>query len=545
MTDLMTGGQAVVASLVAAGVDTVFGIPGVHTLDIYDALAGQAGKIRHVVARHEQGAGFMADGYARASGKVGVALVITGPGVTNAATPIGQAYSDSSPVLLISSQNDSRFTDRDCGALHQLKDQLAVTSGMTAYSRRVSTVEEIPGAIFSALDYMQLERPRPVHLEFPTDVLAHGAQVEVSPPAPARLKEPPAELVKRAARALARARRPLVWLGGGAASASRRDLLELIELLRAAVVTTCAAKGCLPHDLPCNLGNRLRYEEVRALVESSDALLVLGSELSVLDTAEGQLRFPPTLVRVDVESGRAIPGCNPNLHLEAHVVPFLQRLLPLLRELRDEPLAPGEGSARDDRGDFRSEATRLKEELAAREKSEGGVHREIIGALGTALAPHDILVCDMTMTSYLATRLYPARNPRTFLFPRGFGTLGWALPAAIGARLARPQSNVAVVAGDGGFMFSLQDLATAVQLRMPLAVILTNNEKYGVVARSQMNRFGRELGVDITNPDFLALARAFGTYARRVDDPGQELGPALREAWAGDRPTILEVSVPY
>ncbi len=535
----MTGGRAVVEALIRQGVDRVFGIPGVHTMEIYDELYERRDEITHVVSRHEGGAGFMADGYARVSGRIGVCLVITGPGVTNATTALGQAYSDSSPVLLISSQNDTEHMDRDVGALHQLKDQLSVTDGCTAWTRRVLDPAEIPQAIADASEYLRTHRPQPVHIDIPTDVLE--AEAEMSFDDGGRCADPfqpaPAQM-KQAVEMLADAKRPLIWVGGGAAGASE-EITGIAEELDAAVVMTCAGKGVVREDHPLNIGSRLRGDDERVVqdfVATGDVVLVIGSELGVVDTLGGKVNLPPRMIRVDLEAPGGDKLYRPTLQIRSDARIFCQDLLRRLREFpAEEKLGAGDS--------YRSEIAEVQDALDAHPSDDGGL-RAIIDVMRQSLAEQDVVVCDMTMLCYRATALYPAYAPNTFLFPRGFGTLGWGLPAAIGAKMGNPGHQVVAVCGDGGLMFTVQELATAVKYRLPIAVLLMNNESYGVVDKNMCARYDRAIGCDIVNPDFVQMAESFGARGRRLEDAA-ELPAALNEAFSADGPTIIEFRVDF
>lgn len=534
----MTGGRAVVEALIREGVDRVFGIPGVHTMEIYDELYERRDDITHVVSRHEGGAGFMADGYARASGEIGVCLVITGPGVTNATTALGQAYSDSSPVLMISSQNDTEHMDRDVGALHQLKDQLSVTDGCTAWTRRVMDPADIPEAISDAAAYLRTHRPRPVHIDIPTDVLESEAEIsfadsgrtaEQFAPSPARMDQ--------AVQMLADAERPLIWVGGGATGAGE-EITELAEMLDAAVVMTCAGKGVVREDHPLNIGSRLRGDDERVVqdfVATGDIVLVIGSELGVVDTMGGQVQLSERMIRVDVDAPGGDKLYRPELEIRSDARIFCRQLLQRLRDLPEDDFGAGDS--------FRAEISAVQDALETEPADDGGP-RPIIDSLRQSLGDEDIVVCDMTMLCYRATALYPAYAPNTLLFPRGFGTLGWGLPAAVGVQMGAPNRQVVTVCGDGGFMFTVQELATAVKYQLPIAILLMNNDSYGVVDKNMRHRYDRAIGCDIANPDFMQMAESFGIAARRLND-ASELPAALEEAADADGPTLIEFCVDF
>jgi acetolactate synthase-1/2/3 large subunit len=526
----LTGGEAVVEQLERAGVDVVFGMPGVHTLDIYDALIDS--DIDHVTTRHEQGAGFMADGYARTTGRVGVALVITGPGLTNAATPIGQAYSDSSPLLVISSQLELTEDGRGRGYLHELKDQQGVMENMTAYSERVERVADVPGAIADALDYLDSRRPRPVHLQIPIDVLARADAVDLADVG-ASTPSPDADRLDEAADLLADADAPLLVAGGGAAGAAEQ-VRELVETTGMPALATVAGKGVLPDDHPLALGARGGDDDVEEFVASRDAALVVGSELSPRDVPLDAL--PDDVVYVDVDYANFGRNADPTVGVVADAATALDDLLDRLDGV----------DAGADVADAVAAATPAPASDAAGDPDGDGRHR-IAAALRDALDDDAVLVNDMTKLCYEAQSAYPAREPDTFLFPQGYGTLGFSPPTAYGAAVGNPDRQVVALVGDGGFLFTVQDLATAVKYDLSLPVVVLNDDCYGVVDDVQQRDYGRSLGTDIDNPSFVDLARSFGAAAERVEmaDVEADLPAALADAFERDRPTLVEVPVDF
>lgn len=529
----LTGGQAVVEALATAGVEHIFGIVGVHTMHIYDALYNHP-FMRQITARHEQGAAFMADGYARASGRVGVTIPITGPGGTNAATGIAQAYADSSPVLVIQSTVAGDLLDREVGTLHEMKDQSAFFRSITQRSDRLTRVEAIPGAIRDAIETLQAGRPRPIHLEIPADLLAATGRFDEPLPAPQPWTRPQAEPpgLDEAIALLRRARRPVIYAGGGViSSGASSELVALAETLQAPVVTTVQGLGSIPADHPLSLGNAWsRIRPFTGLAEAADLVLAVGTRLSESNTAGWQLPLSGKLIVVDVDvtlPSRHYP-VRVGLQGDARMV-----LSQLLRGL--------EGFVPSDRREFLADLEKWRAAEAARVARVAPQAAEFLRVLRATLERNAILVNDMTMPCYWAQRYFPVYEPRTFLFPYYFGTLGFSLPAAIGAKLACPERQVVSICGDGGFLFTCQDLATAVQLGLSLPVVVFNDNCYsGVKAAQDRALDGRYIGVDLVNPDFVALGAAFGARSCRVEDLSR-LGEALSDAFAAEGPSLIEV----
>lgn len=524
---VLSGGRAVVLALERNGVDTVFGIPGVHTLEIYDAL-NDAPAIKSVVNRHEQGSGFMADGYARAGGNPGVCVVITGPGLTNLATALGQAYSDSSPVVVISSEIESKYQGQGRGLLHELPDQLGLIRHLVRYSAQIDRVKDVPAFVRHALRHHRTARPGPVHLQLPTDVLAAQDEVELDPQGlePPTAAPDPGSL-HQAALELAAARRPMLYVGGGAQGAAPQ-VQAVAEWLGAPVVTTCLGKGVIPDDHPLALDNSGTSPDLEEWWREADAVLAVGTRFGPSSTANWSMPIPRRLLHIDIdrsELGRNYPAA---VAIRADSALALQQLLAELQELGPARVAPAAIGT-------------LKHRLqAARERQTW--QWGILAAIRSALGREGILVSDMTILGYTATRSFPVYCPRSFLFPRGFGTLGFALPAAAGACLARPRHRVVALAGDGGFLFTAEELAVAVQHRLPVTVVLVNSQSYEVVRRMQVRQFGRDIGVDLVNPDFMRLAEAFGIPGMRAVN-GEALAEALAATAGAGGPVLIEV--PY
>ncbi|MCK2238806.1 MULTISPECIES: 5-guanidino-2-oxopentanoate decarboxylase [unclassified Crossiella] len=519
----VTGGQAVVQALAAHGVDTVFGIPGTHNLEIYRHLAAEG--VRHVSTRHEQGAAYAADGYARASGRPGVCVVTSGPATLNAAAAIGQAYSDSVPVLLISPGLPLRHPGRGNGYLHEMKDQSAAMHAIAGYSLRVTSVAEIPGAVAEAFAYFRAGRPRPVHLEVPVDVLGEVAEVAVGGPVAVGRVLPEAAVLARVVEVLGAARRPGLLVGGGAKGAAGL-VRELAELVGAPVVSTANGKGVLAEGHPLSLGAGVHLPGVVEFVRDCDVLVVLGSELAPSDFWVEPLARPGCLVRVDVDPGQLRVNAAPEVEVVGDVGAVLAELLPRL--------AGGE------RGDGAERAAWWRERLREQGRAEGARWLWLLEVLGEALGD-GILGADSAMACYYgALTNLPVQRPGGFLYPTGFGTLGYGLPAAIGAAVACPGVRTAALLGDGGVMFTVAELATAAQLGLALPVLVVDNAGYGEIRAEMVEREDPVHAVDLPSPDFAALGRALGCHGVRVAD-AESLRVELARAFAADRPTVLHL----
>ncbi len=521
-------GEALVALLERYGVDTIFGVPGVHTLTLYRGLAKSA--IRHVLVRHEQGAAFAADGYARASGKPGVACVITGPGVTNAATGVGQAYSDSVPMLVISAVNETWNLGQGSGRLHEMRDQRGLMAAITGLSATALTAAQVPGLLAKAYSLFEAERPRPVHIEVPLDVLDEVV-ASTWPLRPDSGERHPAPAALDGALALLRqAERPLIILGGGAMGAEQ-EIPALAEALEAPVQTTVAAKGVLPESHRLAAGSTLSTTAGQAFAAEADCVLVLGSELAETDLWTDRLELAGKVIRVDLDPDRLNDAYNAAVAIAAHVRPTAAALAQGLARDPAPSRAEGWGDAA---------VQRLRQAGAAEAGPLMRRHNEVLARLRLALPENGMVLTDMTQIAYTGNVTFPVQAPRSWVHPQGYGTLGYALPAAIGAKLAAPERPVVALVGDAGFLYTLQELATAVEEQLPLLILLWNNNGLGQIRDDMIARGYQQIGVSPRNPDYLALARAFGARAERAESL-DSLPDLLREGLAHPGPFLLEV----
>lgn len=524
----MTGGQAVVAALQAHGVECVFGMPGVHNLALYDALC-DAPTIQHVVVRHEQGAGFAADGYARATGRPGVAITTAGPGAANALTAIAEAWSDSSPVVLIASHIESPYVEQERGFGHELLGQLELFKTATRFRTRPTRVADIGPAIAEAFAQAQQGRPRPVVVQIPQDVLNGTDEVTIEQPRQTAPQGAQTGLVRTAADMLARARTPAIYAGVGVhRSGAHTELLALSELLDAPVFTTAQGKGAIPEDHPLAVGNRWTGEpELIKLLSESDLLLGVGTRFGATDTVQWQLPLPETIIHIDVDAEELGRNVRAEVVLEGDAKTVLGQLVHALQ-------AQDHG-----RASRRSELQTVLRRVDSAAVDSWPEPLKFLRDLRAGLARDAIVFCD-SLIQYWAARHFPVLAPRAMHLPWTFGTLGSSLPMAIGAKVAFPERQVVTLCGDGALMFTLPELATAVQAGANIVVVVCNDRGYGAMRMHQQRRFGRFIASDLVTPDFAAVAEAFGARGMRVESAA-EIGPALEAALAESRPVLIDV----
>ncbi|HSL25989.1 MAG TPA: thiamine pyrophosphate-binding protein [Acidimicrobiia bacterium] len=522
-----SGATALVESLVAEGVDTLFGIPGVGTLAVYDAFVDQPA-LRHIEVRHEQGAVFMADGYARSSGLVGVAFTSGGPGALNTLTAMATAFNDSVPVLHVVNENPAAVRRKGLGHFHDISDQLGVFRPVTGFTQQVALADEIPGAIHQAMFALRNRRPRPAMVEIAGEALTADTGAAILAPATRLPHAPEVGAVLLAAQMLEASQRPVIWTGGGVATVEAAEELRLMtEMLGAPVITTQKGKGGLRSDHPLHIGNWANELPVRQLLASADAMLAVGTRFSYFPTGGWSLRLPERLIQIDVDPAEIGRNYRATVGMVGDAAISLRALRNALEADGFEPRRWQTGAVDDCR-------RRIFQTIGR------PVEIEVLDQIRVALPADALVFNDPTTIAFWARSWWAADRPRTWFVPSGFGTLGYALPAAIGARVARPDRVAIALMGDAGAMFTIQDLMTAVQERIPVIVMVFNDRGYGVERRHQDHLYGRHSGVDILPPDFVALARAFGAKGVLVEDLSQ-VGTVLQTQLDAAGPVLIEV----
>jgi 5-guanidino-2-oxopentanoate decarboxylase len=524
----ITAGEATMRLLAHYGVDRVYGVPGVHTLDFCRGLGSDAA-VRHIQARNEQGAGFMAEGHARATGLPGVALVISGPGVTNAATALGQCYADSLPMLLISAEPVVGSIGKGWGVLHEITEQKAVTAPLTAWSATAYRAADIPVLLAQAFSLFASERPRPVHISIPIDVQAELVADDWSAVIPPPRAEGSRQRLEEAARWLRAAERPLILCGGGAVGAAG-DLQSIAEALGALVIASTAGKGIVADDHPLSLSASTVRAETRAYIAQSDCLLAVGTELSETDSFVERLEITGRLIRIDLDPKKMNDLYPADLAIVGDAGPAMAILAALLSDHKN-PLAATQAKA-----SAAAIRQRISDHLSASEKK----HTRLLMALRACCPAETVFSGDACQLVYTGAFAMPVLKPRQWFYPAGYCALGNGLPNGIGAKLALPSTPVVVLAGDGGFMFTVQELMTAAELDLPLPIIIWENGGLKQIQDDLDARGIERVGVEGANPDFELLARAFGCHAVRPDGL-EAFQAAVVRAFQSKKPTVITV----
>jgi acetolactate synthase-1/2/3 large subunit len=532
----MTGGQALAKSLYREGVRVIFGLPGVQLYHLLDGLYDEPG-IRFITTRHEQATSYMADGYARAGGGIGTALVVPGPGLQNASAGIGTAYAASSPILVISGQIERDLIGVNRGMLHEVHDQMDTIRPVTKWAARILQPRDVPATVHEAFRQLKTGRPRPVEIEIPPETLAEedditllepalgatvSAQGEALPLRPAAS----AEQIQAGAEVLGHAKQLLIIAGGGViASGASAALQTLAEFLQAPVITTAEGKGALSDRHPLALGAmRLRQDPIIEYLAQTDVVLAVGTRLAFPQLFSGQ-----TVVQIDVDVSEVGRNYTPTVGLVGDAQRTLEALYTTL--VTTTPARPSR----------QKEIEVLKR---ARRESPHANLQPLAGflrAIRNAMPDDGIVIAGMTQVGYYSRPYYPVYQPGTFLTSSYFGNLGYAYPTALGAKVARPEAAVVAISGDGGFLFNSQELATAVAHKINAVVIVFNDNAFGNVMRDQRDRFqGRVYGAELHNPDFMQLAAAYGARGARAHN-AEELEAKLKEALGINAPTLIEV----
>ena len=523
MTD-PTGGDLLADSLINQGVSRIFGIPGVQLDAAADALHARTDQVDFICARNEQATTYMADGYARSTGDVGVAMVVPGPGVLNALSGLATGYSANSPMLLIAGQIDSQAIGRGLGALHEIPDQTGILQRLTKWTGTARSADEIPGLVREAFTQLRSGRPRPVALEVPPDVLAATANAVAAERVAEAPLVPDEQQIRDAAARLLAAKRPMIVVGGGVLASNASVALQaLAEALEAPVLMTENGRGSL------DARHRLAFDSLalRAFREDADLVLAVGTRfVSTFGTQVDTHGAPVILVNAEAADLEGPRAAAQTLHADARLA---------LAALAAEIGAP----ARDSReSEFARVRTWLAEQFA-----DIAPQREYLAAIRGALPEDGVFVSEFTQVGYAASACYPAYQPRTYIGPGYQGTLGYGFATALGVKAADPARAVVSVNGDGGFSWTLQELSTAKRYGLGLVTIVFHDGFYGNVRRIQKNRYGaRYFASDLTNPDYATLADAFGIRSARATTPA-ELAGVLADAVPANEPILINVPV--
>ena len=521
----LTAGEAIAKSLLLHGVDTVFGIPGAHMYHFTDALAREGGRVRFVTTRHEQGAGHLAYGYAKSTGRTGVYTVVPGPGVLNSASALSVAYGANTPLLCVTGNIMSHLIGRGRGQLHELPDQLATLRSFTGWAERIDHATEAPRVVAEAFRQMHGGRVRPAAIEAPWDVFGKAARVDLDidrtvPPPPA----PDIDRIREIAELIREARNPLIVVGAGAQHAPE-EVAALAELIQAPVTAFRSGKGVVGNDSPYGLLSAAAYE----YWPKCDLLIGIGSRLELVHFRWRWMPEGLKTVRIDIDPTEFV-----RIRPDAGVVTDAKLgTSALIEELT---------------GTMDKRASRAEEfqgYTAAAEAAIESIQPQVsfLKAIREALPPDGFFVEEITQAGFAARYAFPVYGPRQYVTCGYQESLGFGFQTAVGVKIANPDKCVVSITGDGGFLFGLSELATAVQYGVNLVTVVFDNSAFGNVHRDQSTVFeGRLIGSELRNPDFVRLAESFGAKGVRAATPAT-LRTAIEEGFREDGPVLIEVPI--
>ncbi|MFQ6042392.1 MAG: thiamine pyrophosphate-binding protein [Candidatus Poribacteria bacterium] len=517
----MTGGEIVVECLKKQGVNVVFGMPGTHLSQIYAGLYKNQDSISHILARHEGGASLMAEGYSRAMGEVGVCLVIPGPGASNAYTGIVEAYTACSPVLLITGQHEPRYANRDYGKMFHGLNHIAAFSPITKLTKHVEKVEDIPDAIDEVFTTLRSGRPKPVLLEITANALSAEADLEIPERNDGVKVKADKQQLQQAVDLIVKAERRFIIAGKGVYHArDNGELLQFAKLIKAPVATTAMGKGVISEYEDVSIGG-IGNSAARNAMAESDLVLAIGTRFTQMDTAGWSMEFSQPLIHIEADPEEINKEYTADVGIAGDATLVLRQLMDALKkqELRD-----GWGD----------KISKFKNEVESAEKPR------MIRELREILSPDATLVSDVHIAGYPARTHFKVYDPSNYLYSGILVNMGYGLPAAIGAKVAHPNRQVVAFCGDGGFILSSPEFATAMKYNLKILAIVVNDNALGSVKGGQVRNLGGSIGVDLYNPDFVKYAESFGAYGFRVNDP-DDFKPTIEKALTLDKPALVEV----
>ncbi|PZC41866.1 MAG: acetolactate synthase-1/2/3 large subunit [Chloroflexi bacterium] len=524
----INGAQAMFQQLVMEGVTDIFSLPGAQIMSAFDVLHYMQDQINLIHTRHEQATTYMADGYAKVSGKPGVAMVVPGPGALNATAGLGTAYASSSPVLLISGQIPSTLLGKDTGQLHEVSEQLDIFKPITKWNHRISDVSEVSSSVHEAFKQMTTGKPGPVELEIAPDILTQSGTVNLIEKELYPNPKATREQITEAVNLISSAKKPTIVAGGGSVSSGASgQVRQLAELLQIPVMTSPQAKGIIPEDSHLATGVNSAIGPAKTVLPDTDLVIAIGTRLSLRGITPDAM---PPILQIDVEKDQIGKQYPVELGIVGDASETLTSLISAL-SVDDTKLA-----------ERRERAEKLKKQFADEVIKLASPQVSVIDKISEVLPDDAIVVQGMTNIGYWSSAAMPMDSTRNYVTSSYFGTLGYAFPTALGCQTAFPDRKVVALCGDGGFMYSPQELSTAMRYGLNTVAVVFNNGAFGASRWDQQHQFnGRYIGTDLFNPDFVAMAKSFGAEGIKTDADNIDQG--LAEALALDKPTLLEVEI--
>jgi len=536
----MKGGEAIIKSLTDQGVDTVFGYPGGVLLPLYDVIYDS--NLRHILVRHEQCAAHAADGFARASGRVGVCIGTSGPGATNLITGIATAYMDSSPIVAIAGQVATGLIGNDA---FQEVDTIGITMPITKHNFQAMKAEEIPGMIKSAFYIAGTGRAGPVVLDLPKDVQEEEFEYELSKdlelPGYKPTKKGHPLQVKKAAKMILNSKKPVILAGGGIIlSDSSKELLRLSEIIEAPVTTTLMGKGSFPEDNPLSLGMLGMHgrKVSNLIVDECDCLIAIGCRFSDRTTGLiSEFANNAKIIHIDVDPAEIGKNVDVDIPIVGDAKIILKNLIDVVEKVKNVNKTESE---------WLKHVLKFKQTCIPRLSFDEIPLKpqQVIKELSEAITDDTIVTTDVGQNQMWMAHYFTSRNPRKFISSGGLGTMGFGFPAAMGAKIAMPDNDVVAVCGDGGFLMVCQDLATIKEYEIPVVICVLDNRRLGMVSQWQKLFYNKRMShTDLgQSPDFVKLAESFGVSAERVEKPG-EMRETVEKAILSGEPYLIDVII--
>jgi len=524
----VNGAQAMFQQLVMEGVTDIFSLPGAQIMAAFDVLHDMQDQLNLIHTRHEQATTYMADGYAKVSGKPGVAMVVPGPGALNATAGLGTAYASSNPVLLISGQIPSTLLGKDTGQLHEVSEQLDVFEPITKWNHRISDISEVSSSVHEAFRQMTTGKPGPVELEIAPDILTQSGSVDLIEKELYPSPKPTREQILAAVELISSAKSPTIVAGGGTVSSGASEQIRrFADMLQIPVMTSPQAKGIIPEKSHLATGVNSAVGPAATVLPDTDLVIAIGTRLSLRGISQDDM---PPILQIDIEPDQVGKQYNVELGL---VGDASETLISLINALSvDESILVHR----------KERAIRLKKQFTDQVKRLASPQVAVIDRISNSLPEDAIVVQGMTNIGYWSSAAMPMHTPRNYVTSSYFGTLGYAYPTALGCQTAYPDRKVIALCGDGGFMYSPQELSTAMRYGLNTVAVVFNNGAYGASRWDQQHQFnGRYIGTDLFNPDFVAMAKSFGAEGIKTDADNIEAG--LKAAIALEKPTLLEVEI--
>ena len=527
----MSGGEALVNSLVREGVEVIFGLPGVQMYGVVSAIKENPA-IKMIVPRHEQATTYMADGYARASRGIGVAMVVPGPGLYNAAAGLSTAYSVSSQVLMIAGQIPRATIGKNLGGLHEVNDQLETIKPVTKFQKRIMNLKDIPDSMAEVFSELRNGHPRPVEVEMPPETMVEKDEVELYEPAPQLRVAASDESIETAAKLIIDAKNPIIYAGTGVVrSQAEEELIQLTEATNIPVINSAGSKGVISDDHKHSLGSSLSGKgPIKDLVESSDLIVVLGSRFALRNPAGDGCQI--IHLDIDPEETKILEG-----RIQKSVTSVNGDAKLSIQKLTDKIKSMG-GTSLNSPGEI---VAKIREQITSGDQITEP-QNSILDSLRAGMPKETITVWDMTQMGYYSRAFWKTYYTSTYIDSGYSGNLGYAYPTALGAKVAKPDTPVVSISGDGGFMYNVQELSTAVKYGINTVAVVFNDNHYGNVRRDLEEDWTGDYGTEFVNPNFVQMAESFGALGIKVTDPNK-VGDAIAEAIAAERPALIDVDM--